>query len=493
MCAGRIEIEGSRMKTPSVRKNLLFSTVYQVLLLAAPLITAPYISRVLGPDNIGIYSYTYSIQTYFAMFAALGTISYGTREISRNRNDEKERSILFWEIELLTVVTTMICLMVWGIWICLNNQYQIYYIILSVNLLAVMFDISWFYMGIEQFQYIVRQNALFKLFSIVSLFIWVKDENDLGIYILIMALSVFLGNLSMWIYLPRFIKGIRINQIHIWPHFKETIIYFVPTVASSIYTVLDKTLIGAITKDTSENGYYEQATKIINMAKSLAFVSLNSVLESRMSYLFAEKKYDEIKQRTNQSLNYIFFMGIGIVFGLIGVASKFVPLFFGKGYDRVVVLLKLLGPIVLIIGISNCLGSHYYNPAGLRALSAKFLIIGSVVNLILNCIFIPYCGSAGAACASIIAELVITVLYVTKCKGFVKLKELWQYSWKRLLAGVLMLVVVTVVGNQTGVNVYAVGLQVGAGILTYSISLLLLKDDFVIGFIKGIFTKFRHG
>lgn len=480
---------------PSLKKNFILSTMYQLLTIIAPIITAPYISRVLGSAGVGIYSFTYSIETYFSMFAALGTVSYGAREIARNRNDRDKYSKLFWEIEGLTIFTTIICMIGWGVVIMMNNEYRIYYIILTIFLLSTMFDISWFYTGMEQFKYTVTQNAIFKILGIVALFVFVKTKEDVAIYTAVMALTTFLGHLGMWIYLPKFIKKVPLKSINIWPHFKETLIYFIPTIATSIYTVLDKTLIGAITHDDNENGYYEQATKIMHIAKSLTFTSLNSVLGSRISYLYAEKKYDEIKNRISFSLDYILFMGIGICFGLIGVAKCFVPVFFGPGYDEVIFLLQLLSPVVIIIGISNCLGSQYYNPAGLRLKSAKYIIAGSVTNLIFNIIFIPMYKSDGAVIATLIAESVITILYMCNCGDVASWKLLFGKLYKKLIAGVAMLAVVLLMTVNLPFKVIYLLLEIAAGGLVYLILLIAFKDSFVISFWNNYIKKKvkRHG
>ena len=202
------------MKTPSIKYNIILSTIHQILTMIVPFITAPYVARVLGADGVGIYSYTSSIQMYFSMFAALGTVSYGTREIARYREDSTVRSVLFWNIELLTIVTTIICMGIWIIWIFISNDYRIYYLVLTLNLAAVVFDISWFYKGLEQFKYIVVQNLFFKILGIVMLFTFVREKDDLVVYIAIMSLVTLLGNASMWIYLPKFLKRISFQNIH---------------------------------------------------------------------------------------------------------------------------------------------------------------------------------------------------------------------------------------------------------------------------------------
>ena len=318
------------MKNVSIKRNMIYSTFYQILTLIIPFITAPYISRVIGSEGVGIYSFTSSIQACFLLFAALGTVTYGAREIARNRNDEEKRSKLFWEIELLTVCTSMICLLAWGIFIIFSSNYKIYYIILTMNLLNTMFDISWFYSGLEQFKYTIIQNSIFKLLGVALIFIFIKSSNDLALYIGIMSLTTLLGTITMWGFLPKYIKKPKFRDLKILPHFKETLVYFIPTIATSIYTILDKTLIGTITNNASENGYYEQATKVINMTQALTFSSLNSVLGSRISYLFSENRFDEIKKKIDMSMQYILFFGFGIMFGVIGVANKFIPLFFRR-------------------------------------------------------------------------------------------------------------------------------------------------------------------
>lgn len=470
------------MKQPSLKKNFVLNTIYQILIIVIPFISMPYISRVLGAGGVGTYSYTYSIQTYFAMFAALGTVTYGTREIARVRENEEERSRLFWEIELLTVLTSLACLILWGIWILFNHEYRMCYVILTINIIAVIFDISWFYAGMEQFEYIVRQNTIFKVLGLISLFVFVKHESDLYLYIAIMAASTLLGNMTMWLYLGRFLNKVNVKEFNLKRHFKETLIYFVPTIATSIYSVLDKTLIGAITKDANENGYYEQATNIVNAAKVVSFVAINGVMESRSSFLFAQGKTDRVKSMIEDSMNYILFMGFGIIFGLVGVADEFVPWFFGPGFYKVPVLIKMLSPVIVIIGVSHCLGSQYYTPSGRRAQSAKFIITGSVINLVLNLILIPKFWSYGAVIASVIAECVITFLYMRNCDGYLRLSQLIKNGWKKLLAGIIMAVVLIIIH----INMF---IEIIIGIALYIICLVILRDSSISQGIRMLKNK----
>ena len=474
---------------PSLKKNIAISTVYQVLLIILPLITAPYVARVLGPDQSGIYDYTNSIQTYFAMFAALGTASYGAREISRVRNDVEMRSKLFWEIELMTVMTSAACIAVWFAFIAFTSQYKVIYLVLTMGLISTMFDISWFFTGMEQFKYTVSKNAACKLAGVVLMFMFVKKQEDLLLYIFIITASTMLGNMSMWLYIPRFITKVDFKTLRFRNHFHETLIYFVPSIATSVYTVLDRTLIGVITKNKAENGCYHYTMQIINMMKALTFSSLNMVLGSRIAFLFAEERYDEIKTRIKDSINYILFMGIGICFGLIGVSKRFVPVFLGPGYDRVVTMLMLMSPIVIIIGVSNCLGSQYYTPSGNRKLSAKFIIIGALVNLILNLILIPRYWGYGAIVASLIAEMVITILYFKYCNGYLTAQTVIKEGWKKLAAGIVMLALIKLIDRFVSSNVIALLAEVAAGFAVYCAVVMLLRDSFITDIVFGKILK----
>ena len=453
---------------PSVRLNFVMSMAYQVLVVILPMITAPYVARVLGADKSGIYSFTASYQTYFSMFAALGTVSYGSREIARNRKDRPLRSKLFWEIELMTVLTSTVSIIAFIAFIASRDRYQIYYIPQVMAILAVMFDISWFFTGIEEFRYIVTKNAVFKLLGAVMIFALVHKPEDLLIYIIILSASTMLGNMSMWIHMPRFLDPVDFRTLKIRRHL--------------IYTVLDKTLIGEITRNEAENGNYDKVVQIINIMKALTFTALNSVLGARISFLFAEKKYDEIRRRIETSINYILFMGLAIGFGLAGVAPRFIPWFLGPGYDRSVMMLIMMSPIVVIIGVSNCLGSQYYTPSGKRAQSARFIIAGSVVNLILNLILIPRFWGYGAIAASLIAELTITILYITFAGESFHPVVLLRDGWKKLIAAALMFAAVRLIDPYFNSNFIALVCEVCLGGAIYIAVQFILRDTFMTGF-----------
>ena len=480
------------MKQPSLKKNYLYRVFYEILILITPFITTPYISRILGADGIGDYSFTHSVISYFMLFGALGTASYGTKVIAQARNDNKRTSQLFWEIELITVATTGICMLIWSGFILFGGKYSTFYLALMPFLFSTMFDISWYFTGLELIRNIVIRNSVVRIIGIVLIFAFIKEKDDLLLYCLINSGTALLGNLSMWLYLPKMLVRVDPRKFVFKSHFHETLVYFIPTIATSVYMVLDKTLIGAITGDNYQNGYYEQASKVIKIVKSIAFVAVNSIMTARMSYLFSEKKFAEIREKIEKSMDFILLLCVGAVFGLLGISQKFVPVFFGPGYEPVVGLTNLMSPLIIIIGISNCLGAQYYTPSGKRAQSSKYIISGAIVNLILNLCLIPVLSAKGAIIASLIAETVITGLYLHNCDRYITVDEIWKKIWKRLIAGILMFCAVFALGKMNWNSIAVLIIQAICGGAVYCTILFAMKDRMLLEFFKTVFSKFKN-
>ncbi len=476
------------MKQDNLKLNIIINMVYQAIVIMVPLITTPYITRILGADAIGRYSFSVSIVTYFMMFSALGTSAYGAREISRTRNDIEKRTKLFWEIELLTVITTSICIFLWLVFILVGNKNNVY-LILLLNLVNVMLDISWFYIGIEEYKTMVLPNAFFKLLGMISVFIFVKSPNDLEKYCLIMSLSALLGTIMMWIPAKKYIKRVKLRELEINKHFKETIIYFIPTIVTSLYTVLDKTLIGVITGSSLENGYYEEANNIINALKVISFTSINSVLGSRISYLYAVDRKQEVKDKIRGFLKIIMLIGFGAGAFLASVADKLVVWYMGQGFDRAALFIRYMSPLIIIVGISNCLGAMFYTPAGLRKESAKYIMAGAVTNVILNIVLINLLSGIGAIISTLIAESIITFLYVRNSRGLICFGWIVQNSWKKLLAAALMIVLTCAINVRLYNSFMTLIILFSIGVGIYIVSLIILRDDTMDSFLLYIKSK----
>ena len=252
----------------SIVKNYIYNVSYQILLILTPLITTPYVSRVLGSDNVGIFNYTQSIVNYFILFGCIGLNMYGQREIAYCQNDPQKRSRVFWELVLLRLITVSLSLLVYYFGIAAHSPYQEYYLIFLVEIVAAVFDISWFFQGLENFKMVAIRNFIIKLSGVALIFLFVKTKEQLDIYIWCYAATVFLGNLSLWIGLPKLLVkgGFSFSEMlrHLWP----ALGMFVPQIAISVYTQLDKTMLGLLSTN-SQVGFYSQAEKMSKLTLAI--------------------------------------------------------------------------------------------------------------------------------------------------------------------------------------------------------------------------------
>lgn len=468
-----------------VIKNYLYNLGYQVLIILLPLVTTPYVSRVLGAKGIGTYGYTNSITQYFILFGCIGLNLYGQREIAYYQNDIQKRSKVFFELLLLRIITVSISIILYYFSFCQNPTYGYIFSIQIIDVVASMFDISWLYQGMEDFKKIVLRNTLVKICGLIIIFMFVKSPADLPIYVLSYSATLLLGNLSMWMYLPKFVKKVSLKYLNIQKHLKPTIVLFLPQIATSIYTMLDKTMIGALTNNTAEVGYYEQSQKIIRMAMTIA-TSLGTVMLPRVANLFKEGKLDEVKESMYTSFQFISFLTFPLCFGLIGISKGFVPWFFGEGYGKVVYNMMIISPIIIIIGYSNVIGTQFLLPTGRQKEYTLSVCTGTVVNLCCNFLLIPMLLSYGAAIATVIAELSVTLVQVIATRSTFSYRYIFKLVYKYIIAAVLMLVVLLFLSNIMPVGILYTVIQMTAGCFVYFIVLIVLKDSSIYTVINKI-------
>ncbi len=467
------------MKQKSISKNYLYNLFYQILVIVMPLITTPYLSRVLGAEAIGIYSYTLSIATYFILFGTLGISLYGQREIAYVQEDDKKRSITFWEILFLKIITMTISIFIFWVTYGMHGQYKIYYRILVIELISQCIDISWFFQGIEEFKKTVIRNSIVKLIFAICIFMFVKSPNDLIKYIVIIAGANLFGNMSLWIYIPKYIQKVAIKNLHVFKHLKPTILLFIPQIAVQIYTVLDRTMLGIIIEDKSEVGFYEQAQKVVKLLLTL-ITSLGTVMVPRMASTFAKGDKEQLKKYMYSSFSFVFFLAFPIMAGLILISGEFVPIFFGQGYEKVAVLINVIVPITLFIGLSNIIGTQYLLPTKRQTEFSISVIVGAIVNFILNIIVIKKYASIGASITTVIAEFLVTAVQFYFVRKEIDIKTVLRLSKNNIIATVIMFGIVYITTKVLTLHgIYSIIIQITEGCIIYGIILILLKDSFV--------------
>ena len=477
----------------SIKKNYAYNLIYQVLTLLFPLVTTPYLSRILGADGVGLFSYAESIISYFVLFAGMGIAIYGQREVSYNQDSEENRSKIFWETQLLKLITTGVCVIIYIAFILfvVEESNKILYTILIFQLLSVAVDAVWFFQGMEEFGKIVFRNILVRIALIVFIFVFVKEKDDLIYYALGHVGIYFLSALSIWGYLPKYVKRVKLKFLRPFRNFKVVWLLFVPTIAIQIYTVLDKTMIGLITQNSFENGYYEQALKISKM--TLAVVSaLTTVMIPRIGRHFEKKEDELVKMWMYKSYRFVWCFAIPICIGLVMVANKLIPWFLGDGYDAVVPILQVSALLVVAIGINTVTGNQYLIPTKREKLYTKTVLFGAGVNFCLNIVFISMWGAIGAAIASVIAETAIAVTQILLVRSELKISTILLSSVKYLIAGVIMGAALYVEGLFLQANVIDTIIMIGSGVVIYFLSLLVMRDQFTFGIFKKVILKLKR-
>lgn len=475
----------------SVSRNYIYNLAYEVLTVLVPLVTTPYVSRVLGANNIGIYSYTNSIVTYFMLFAALGTTVYARREIAYQQDDVEKRSIAFWEIVSLRLLLTIICV---GLYIpyCLKSDYPSISLVQSIFVVTVAFDITWFFQGMENFGVVVLRNSVVKILNIAFIFCFVRTSDDLIMYVLGLAVLPFLGNLVMWTQLKNHVAKPHFSQLHPKRHLKGTAILFLPTIASQVYLVLDKTMLGLFLDSKIESGLYEQSQKIIRICWTFV-TTLSLVMAPRIAYVFAQNDTVKLKEYMTKSFSAVWFLSSSISFGLAAIATNLVPWFFGPGFEKVSTLLIVFSVIIFPIGLHGVIGSQYLVAIKKQSVYTISILVGAVVNFSLNLYVIPRYQATGAAVASVIAEVIIFLIqmfYVSFGLKTITIRMILGSSLRYLLSGIFMFAVVISLSRQIQPLWYNTMLLIFVGAVVYCGTLFVMKDSLVIEFVNKARTKY---
>ena len=455
-----------------------------------PIIVTPYVSRVLLADGVGQYSFSYSIITYFTIFASLGFGYYAQREIAKYQDSKQKQSKIFWEINIVRLIPVSISIIV-NLILILTGVYGKNSLLMSlmmINIVAIAFDITFLFQGNENFGNIVLKNIIVKIFATIAMFIFVKGKSDLWIYCLLNSLALIIGNLSLWPSAFKIVEKIKVKELKPLKHLPGTLKLFIPTIATSIYVVLDKSLIGIITKSDFENGYYEQAEKIVKMAMTIV-TCVGTVMIPRNTYELEQGNMDKVKQNIYTASHFVWIIGIPLMFGIIGVANNLIPWFLGDGFDKSIVLLQLFASLIPIIGLSNILGIQYLLPKKEDSKFAFCLTMGAVINFTLNIILIRKYQSIGATIASISAELIITITMLIIVRKDLSIKEITKTSIKPIISSAAMLIVLLIIGKNINSTILNTFILVLIGIIIYFAIILLLKDSLVLETLKKVLDK----
>lgn len=471
----------------SIRKNYLYNLMYQLSAVLLSLITMPYVSRVLEVEGIGINSYTNANTQYFILIGSLGISIYATKKIATVREDIAKLRENFWGIFLLQFIGCILAYIVFLLTMVRNNDLSQFYFYQGFFIIASAVDISWYFLGKEDFKNASIRSLLVKVISVLLIFMFVRTKYDLWKYIFINSSTILIGQLVMWIYVDKTVLRIKeLRRVKIIVHILPALTLFLPQVATQVYMVLDKTMTGILT-NTVEVGYYDQSQKIIRVLLAVV-TSLGMVMLPRIANMHKNGQLDQSINYLRRAFRMICFLSIPISFGIIGVSNKFIPLFFGANYTSVIILTQISALMIIIIGVGNVFGTQYLLAIGKNKEYTYSVCVGAVVNLSLNLILIPKLAALGAVIATLIAETFIASIqcwYSRKILSIQWIKETYKY-W---IAGILMLIVVKLLGSGNSRSIVILTKQVLGGVITYFVILFIFRDSFLVETIKNFKMK----
>lgn len=391
----------------SIKLNFFYNVLLNMSKVLFPLITAPYVARVLEPEGVGLFNFSNTYAAYFALFAALGIPTYAIREISKRRENIHEQSLFVSEILSLSLFTTLFCSIVFLTSIFfipqLNSNFLIF-LVSGIVLYTTPLKIDWFFSGREEFGYITFRSLVVKTISIILLFVLVHKRSDLFLYVLINVAATIVN--EVWNFIKLFQTGIQIKfTLTFKKHLKPLMILFSSAVAVSVYTTLDTIMLGFL-REYSEVAYYNSASHISKNLLAIS-TSLSAVAIPRMAYYMKTESWSEINTLIEKSFSIVSFLAFPITFGIVAIAPTFVPLFYGNQFYGAIIPLQIMIFVVLAIGFNNLTGIQILIGLGHDKLFLYSVLVGTVSNFTLNLLMIPKYGAAGAAFASVVAETLI--------------------------------------------------------------------------------------
>lgn len=473
----------------SVKVNYILNLINTGTQMLFPLITFPYVCRVIEADGIGQVNFFQSIISYISLFTCLGIPMYAIREIARDRNDVVKMNQTAVEILLLHSMLTLLGYAIVSI-LCLTvPQIQVnipLFLILSLTIFFTAIGCEWFYQGIEDFKYITIRGLIIKTVSVILLFIFVKSKTDLLYYGCYMVFGVLGGNIFNFFRLRKYIdrENIIFSELHIKRHLKPVLKVFSFSVVTSIYLQLNTVLLGFF-KNALAVGYFAAATKVMQMLLQMS-ACLGSVMMPRASHLIAENKESEFNALIQKSYDFTLAIALPMTVGLIFCAPNLITALCGVKFESSILPSQIIAPIILMVAISNVFGIQVLFPKGKINIVTLCCGIGAVVDLVLNLCLIPFFSYVGTSIAYLGAEVATTISMYFIGRKYLPITYFKKNHLNYLLGCILMAIVLYAIADMQFSTISILILQGCSGIVVYFLVLCVRKDIFLLQVLSKI-------
>lgn len=473
----------------SIKANFIYNTIYQILLIIIPLITSPYISRILGSEGVGTYAYAFSIANTVGMIGMLGINNYGNRTIAALQDDRGKRSQAFWSIWVLQVAMTTLVLagyIFFSFTFC-EEQYRLVMLIETLEVATSLLDINWFFFGMEKFKITVTRNIIIRLTSVFCVFAFVRKATDVWVYALIIAGGHFLGAIAIWPYLNRYVDLIIPTAKQVLSHLKQTIVLFVPIIAVTLYKRMDKVMLGSMSTMV-QTGFYENTEKVINIPLSV-ITAMGTVMLPRMSYLFRNGKEKQAMNYLSLSMEFVCFISCAMSFGAAAIANEFAPIFFGNEFTSIPPLIMAMCITIPFVAWANVIRTQYLIPVHVDFVYVRSVWLGAIVNVVINAILIPHMAAMGAVIGTILAEVSVAIYQTILIRKSIPVVRFIKNGVYYLLCGTAMFTVIRFFAYRKQPNVFLLIEEIVIGVVVYCVLCLpyiaYKHKDYINQFIKN--------
>lgn len=478
------------MSQISLKKNALLNVVKTLMGIIFPIITFPYASRILLPEGIGKVNFTNSVISYFVMLAGLGLGTYGIRECAKVRDNKNSLSILVKELFSIQLISTIISYLLFMVVFFFVPKLASYRTLLLISSATIFFNaigFNWVYSALEEYSYITIRSILFQFISLVLLFTFVKTYNDVVKYLAIGVFSSVGANICNAIHLRKYITFKTFGKQNLSVHIKPICVLFGMTIITSIYTMLDTTMLGFISGDEAV-GYYSAATKINKMVLHVVTAAC-AVLFPRLSYYAKNDDKSQFYRLLNKSLSITLCFAIPATIGLNILSLQITLLFSGEKYLPAVPVMKIMNPIIIIIALSNFIGIQCLVPLKKEKLTLYSVCVGAFINFTLNIILISKYKAIGAGISTLVAESSVTIFQLIAARKYINFKPILINIFQYIIAATVMGFVVSFVCKLSCNLSIQIIASIFIGVIFYIVTLVILHNKIIIDFIIQLHNK----
>lgn len=489
-------IAETSIKIRSLKLNFVLGNIRTALNFLLPLVTFPYLSRVLGPESLGRVEFANSVASYFVLFAALGIPMYGMREIARVRGDAEARSRTVLELGAVLLVAVVASYVVYFPTVFLVPQLKVeltLFLIVAPTIFLSDFSFEWFYIGIEDQLYITARYLVVKICQVAALFLLVRGADDLYIYA---AINVGLSSVSTVFNIVRLRKyqvKVPLRRLRFGRHLKPALCIFAGQVATSVYMHLDVTMLGLI-RSKEEVGVYTAANRIVRVVISVV-TSLSAVIVPRIENALKNGDFGGYRNCLEKSLRFTLVLALPCIVGLEVVADDAISVFAGDKYAGAVLAVRMLSPVILIVGLANFVGLQVLFANRRESAYTLAVSIAAVCNFLANIVLIPRLGLYGAILGTVIAECVGLFVESVAARGFLREVALRVQLWKYVLAAVLMCAAVFGLKRLCADmgQIFSLVVCVVSGAVVYVAVLLAVREKMMAGVLRSVARRVRRG